>query len=119
MTNYSSSATYSPWGTMALAPGQSTVLRQTYMLLALCAGAGLVGGYVGATSPLMVGIFSTWLGWIVALLVINILPRVAISYRNSGSIGVAVLMADGFVSGLVLAPILALAAYRSPDIILS
>jgi len=89
------------------------------MLLALCAGAGLVGGYVGATSPLMVGIFSTWLGWIVALLVINILPRVAISYRNSGSIGVAVLMADGFVSGLVLAPILALAAYRSPDIILS
>lgn len=107
------------WSTLTLAPGQATVIRQTYLLLALSALAALAGGYVGATSPLLVGLFSSWMGWILAMVILNLMPVLAMSLRHSGGLGILALAGEGFVSGLVLAPILAIAATVAPDIILS
>lgn len=109
----------SRWSATTLAPAEAAVIKQSYMLLGLSVIGAMAGGYVGATSPLMVNLFSSWMGWIVALLIINILPRVAIAARHSGSLGVVALVADGFVSGLILAPILAIAASFAPDIIVA
>ena len=107
----------SRWSPAALAPGEATIIKQSYLLLSLSVGAALAGGYLGATSPVMVSIFGSWVGWIVALLVINILPRVAIAARHNGNLGLVALVGNGFISGLVLAPLLAFAAYVAPKII--
>ena len=107
------------WAPSVLAPAEATIIKQSYLLLGLSVTAALAGGYLGATSELMIRVFGSWMGWIFALIVINVLPRVAISARHSGSLGLAALVANGFVSGLVLAPILAMAAAFAPNIILA
>jgi len=109
----------SPWAPAVLAPSEAAIIKQSYLLLALSVAMALAGGYFGATSELMVRVFGSWVGWIFALLVINTLPRIAIAARHSGSFGLVALVANGFVSGLVLAPILAVAASFAPNIILA
>ncbi len=107
----------SRWSPAILAPNEAAIIKQSYLLLSMSVGAALVGGYLGATSELMIRVFGSFMGWIVALVVINVLPRVAIAARHNGTLGLAALVANGFISGLVLAPILAMAAFVSPNII--
>ena len=68
---------------------------------------------------MMVELFSGWMGWILAMVVLNVVPRIAIAVRHNPVLGVTALVGDGFVAGLVLAPVLHLASVISPDIVQS
>src|SRR5580704_5690269 len=48
------------------------------------------------------------------MVLLNAIPRVAIAARHNPVLGVTALLADGFVSGLVLAPMLRFASYYAP-----
>lgn len=121
MAMYGNNSMYgsSRWSDAVLAPGEATFIKQSYLLLGLSVAAALAGGYFGATSEFAVRFFGNWIGWILALVVINVLPRVALAARHNGSLGLIALVANGAISGLVLAPILALAAAFAPNLILA
>ncbi len=104
-------------GTTTLTAQGATVIKQTYLLFSLAVFAALAGGYVGATSETLARFFSGWIGWIAALLLLNLVPRIAISVRHNHQLGVAVLVFDGFISGIALSPLLWVARYRAPGLI--
>ncbi|HEY1221738.1 MAG: Bax inhibitor-1 family protein [Bryobacteraceae bacterium] len=100
-----------------LSPARAETIKKTYMLLGLSVAGALCGGYVGAQSDTLVNLFTGWLGWVLAMVLLNAIPRVAIACRHNPVLGVTALLADGFVSGLVLAPILRFASYYAPGTI--
>jgi modulator of FtsH protease len=51
------------------------------------------------------------------MVLLNAIPRVAMAARHNPVLGVTALVADGFVSGLVLAPILRFASLYAPGTI--
>ncbi len=104
-------------GQTALEGNRAEVIKQTYLLLGLGVAFAIGGGMVGAGTPAIVSLFSGWIGWILAMVVLNVAPRIAIAARHNPVLGVTALVADGFVSGLVLAPILAFASVRDPGAI--
>jgi modulator of FtsH protease len=77
----------------------------------------MAGGYIGATSESLARFFSGWIGWIVALLLLNLVPRIAISARHNPQLGVAALVTDGFISGIALSPLLWVARMIAPQLI--
>ena len=105
-------------GTIALSAEQAVVIKQTYLLFGVSVFCAIAGGYVGATSETLVQFFSTRIGWVVAILMLNVVPRVAIAARNNPVWGVTALVADGFVSGIALAPLLYFASMAGPQLIL-
>jgi modulator of FtsH protease len=115
------SAQTSTWdqltGTVALTERRSAAIKQTYLLFGLAVIAALAGGYVGATSETMARLFSGWIGWILALVLLNAVPRTAISLRHIPSLGVPALVADGFISGIAMSPLLWVARRMAPDLI--
>jgi FtsH-binding integral membrane protein len=102
------------FGTTPLSSTQADTIKRTYMLLGLSVAGALCGGYLGAQSDTLARLFTGWIGWIVAMLLLNLIPRVAMAARHNPVLGVTALLADGFVSGLVLAPILRIASLYSP-----
>ena len=104
-------------GTAPLTAQGAAVIKQTYLLFGLAVFAALAGGYIGATSETLARFFSGWLGWIVALVLLNAVPRVAIAVRHNPTLGVAALVGDGFVSGIALSPILWFARTVAPALI--
>jgi modulator of FtsH protease len=104
-------------GTTPLTLRGAAVIKQTYLLLGLAVFTALAGGYIGATSEALARFFSGWLGWIVALVLLNAVPRLAIAVRNNHQLGVAVLVCDGFISGIALSPILWVARTIAPSLI--
>ena len=105
------------WGQTTLEGDQAAVIKKTYLLLGLSVVSAIVGGAMGASSPAIVGLFSGWIGWVLAMVVLNVVPHIALAARHNPILGVMALVADGFVSGLVLAPILFLASLIAPDIV--
>ena len=105
------------WSQTALEGGRSALIKKTYLLLALSVASGLAGGFIGAHSPAIVHLFSGWLGWVLAMVALNVIPPIALAARHDPVLGVAALAGDGFVSGLVLAPILHLASVVAPDVV--
>ncbi len=105
------------FGTTALSSVRADAIKKTYMLLTLSVAGALCGGYLGAQSDALANLFTGWLGWILAMVLLNAIPRIAIAARHNPVLGVTALLADGFVSGLVLAPILRLASYYAPGTI--
>jgi modulator of FtsH protease len=105
------------FGTTTLSQHRAETIRKTYMLLGLAVVGGFCGGYLGAQSDFLAGLFTGWLGWILAMILLNVIPRVAIAARHHPVLGVSALVADGFVSGLVLAPILRFASFYAPGTI--
>ena len=105
------------FGTTPLTSARAETIKKTYMLLGLSVAGALCGGYVGAQSDTLVELFTCWIGWIMAMLLLNLIPRVAVAARHNPVLGVSALLADGFVSGLVLAPILRIASYYAPGTI--
>ena len=97
-----------------LSVSRAETIKKTYMLLGLSVVAALCGGYLGSQSDALADLFTGWMGWILAMLLLNLIPRVAIAARHNPVLGVSALVADGFVSGLVLAPILRLASRYAP-----
>jgi modulator of FtsH protease len=119
MYNYTSQT--SVWdrlsGTTALSGRSAAVVKQTYLLLGLAVFSALAGGYIGATSETLARFFSGWIGWIAALLLLNLVPRIAISVRHNPQLGVAALVGDGFISGIALSPLLWVARLVAPQLI--
>jgi modulator of FtsH protease len=113
----------SPWvnlsGTITMTAERSSVIKQTYILFGLSVVSALAGGYVGATSETMARLFSGMLGWILAIILLNAVPRIAIAVRHNPVLGVSALVADGFVSGLAISPLLYVAARVQPSLILA
>jgi FtsH-binding integral membrane protein len=105
------------FGTTPLGAARADTIRKTYLLLGLSVLAAFCGGYVGAQSDTLANLFTGWIGWILAMILLNAIPRVAIAARHNPVLGVSALVADGFVSGLVLAPILRIASYYAPGTI--
>ena len=106
-------------GTTELTGAMSSVIKQTYMLLAVSVFCAMAGGYVGATSETMVSFFSSRMGWIAAMVMLNVIPWIAMSARNNPALGVTALVADGFLSGIVLSPILWVASQYAPQMIVA
>jgi modulator of FtsH protease len=101
-------------GTTPLTTQTAVVVKQTYLLFGLAVFSAIAGGYVGATSETLARFFSTWTGWIAALLLLNLVPRIAISVRHNHQLGVAALVFDGFISGIALSPLLWIARLYAP-----
>jgi FtsH-binding integral membrane protein len=100
-----------------LTAARAETIKKTYLLLGLCVAGGICGGYLGAQSDALASLFTGWIGWILAMVLLNAIPRVAIAVRHNPVLGVTALLADGFVSGLVLAPILRIASVYEPGTI--
>jgi modulator of FtsH protease len=105
--------------TTVLTASQSAVIKQTYALFGIAVVAAIVGGYVGATTEVIVRFFSSWVGWIVAMIGLNAVPRIAMSARGNSGLGTLALVADGFFAGLCLAPLLWFASLKAPVMILA
>lgn len=103
--------------TADLSVRQAAVVKQTYALFGLAVVSALAGGYVGATSETLARFFSGWIGWIVALAVLNVVPMIAMASRHNPVLGTGALILDGFLAGIVLSPILWLAAQVNPVLI--
>jgi FtsH-binding integral membrane protein len=104
-------------GATPLTAQGAVMVKQTYLLFSLAVASAMAGGYIGATSETLARFFSTWIGWIAALLLLNIVPRIAISVRHNHQLGVAALVGDGFVSGIALSPLLFVARLYAPSLI--
>jgi len=105
--------------TTVLTESQAAVIKQTYALFGIAVIAAMVGGYVGATTQAIVQFFSSWIGWIVAMIGLNFVPRIAMSARGNPALGTAALVFDGFFAGICLAPILWFASTIQPVLILA
>ncbi len=106
-------------GSIPLTGEQSVVIKQTYAFFGLSVAAALTGGYIGATSETMVHLFSNWMGWILAIILLNVVPRIAIALRHHPVLGVAALVGDGFLSGIAISPLLWVASMVQPILILA
>lgn len=106
-------------GTMTLSGDRAAVIKQTYVLFGLSVASALAGGYIGATSETMVRLFSNWMGWIFALVLLNVVPRIAIAVRHNPVLGVGALVFDGFLSGIAISPLLYIASMVAPTLILA
>jgi modulator of FtsH protease len=95
----------------------SLVIRQTYLLFGLAVFSAIGGGYIGATSETLARFFSGWIGWIAALLLLNVVPRIALAVRHNHQLGVAALVLDGFVAGIAVSPLLWVARLYAPVLI--
>jgi FtsH-binding integral membrane protein len=104
-------------GTTPLTAQGAVTVKQTYLLFGLAVASAMAGGYIGATSETLARFFSTWVGWIAALLLLNIVPRIAIAVRHNHQLGVAALVGDGFLSGIALSPLLFVARLYAASLI--
>jgi FtsH-binding integral membrane protein len=102
-----------------LTPAQAAAIKQTYALFGIAVAAAIVGGYVGATTEAIARFFSSFTGWIIAMLGLNLVPRIAMGARSNPVLGTAALVFDGFFAGLCLAPLLWFAAQRQPEMIVA
>lgn len=113
----------SPWdnltGSTALTAQRASVIKQTYVLLGLSVFSAMAGGYIGATSETMARLFSGWLGWILAIVLLNAVPRIAIAVRHNPMLGISALVFDGFISGIAISPLLYFARLAAPNLILA
>ena len=104
-------------GTIDLSATQSAVIRQTYLLFGVAVFAALAGGYIGGTSATIAHFFTGWTGWIAAMLILNLVPRIAMAARHNPVLGVTALVGDGFLSGLAMAPLLWVAGMVGPQLV--
>jgi FtsH-binding integral membrane protein len=101
-----------------LAPSRAAVIRQTYLLLGVSVLSAMAGGYIGATSETVVRFFTSTIGWIAAIVLLNVIPMVAMAARHNPALGVAALVGDGFLAGLVISPLLYYATLVAPALII-
>lgn len=105
------------FGTTTLTEQQSIMVRKTYALLSISLVSAALGGYIGTTSEQVLSLFigpQAYIGWIAAMIALNGIPYLALwASKKSPFISLPILALDGFISGIVLSPILAFAAMRA------
>jgi FtsH-binding integral membrane protein len=104
-------------GTTELSRSQSAVIKQTYLLLGVSVLAAMAGGYIGATTPAVVRFFSSTIGWIAAIVLLNVVPYIAMACRHNPALGVTALVFDGFLAGIAISPLLFVATLVAPAMI--
>lgn len=105
--------------TTPLTATRASVIKQTYLLFGLSVFSAMAGGYIGGTSEMLARFFSGWIGWILAIVLLNVVPRIAIAVRHNPVLGVSALAVDGFLGGIALSPILWVANQTAPVLILA
>jgi len=65
------------FGTKELVDRQASVIKKTYAYLSLSVVAAIAGGYVGVSTPAVVNLFSGFMGWILAIVLLNVMPMVS------------------------------------------
>lgn len=104
------------FGTTLLEGTQAALIKKTYALLTVSLVTAVGGGYIGATSLPLVQFFASPIGWLMAMIMINAVPRIALwASTKNPTLAMLALAADGFLSGIALAPLLWLATYMAPD----
>ena len=112
------SATDKIFGTTMLSEQQAALAKKTYALLSISVVTAVVGGYFGSSSMAMVQLFSSGMGWLLAIVLLNAVPMIALwASRQSPSIGIVALGFDGLLSGLTLSPALFVANRVNPQIV--
>ncbi len=112
------SATDKIFGTTQLSDQQAALAKKTYALLSVSIVTAVLGGYLGSHSLAMVQLFSSGFGWLLAIVLLNAVPMLALwGARQSPAIGIAALGLDGLLSGLTLSPALFVANRISPEIV--
>ena len=92
-----------------LSQDRSELIKGTYHYLLYGVLAAAVGAYFGSQSETVLGLMSSPLGWIGALVILNVLPMIAVKARHNPVTGFLALLADGFFAGLVLGPVIFIA----------
>ena len=111
-------ATEKLFGTTTLDERQAAMAKKTYALLSLSVAGAIVGGYTGATHESLALFFGSFMGWITALVLINVVPAIALwAAARKPAFGLVALAADGFLSGLAISPLLYLARLLAPQMI--
>ncbi len=105
------------FGSVELDESRSATIKKTYLLLGLSVLCGVGGGYLGANTPAIRNLFTGWIGWILAMVALNAIPYIAMACRRNPVLGTLSIMGNGFVAGLVLAPILYLANRFAPNVV--
>lgn len=106
------------FGTTILDGDRALLAKKTYALLLISVVMAAVGGYSCSHLEAMLSFFLRPVGWISALVLLNVVPYFALwASRQSPGLGIVALAADGFISGIALGPLLAIANYLSPGTI--
>ena len=95
--------------TADLTQDRAQFIKATYAHLLYGVLAAVVGAYIGSTTPFILNLFTGWIGWIVAMLLLNFIPRIAIAVRHDPVKGFLALILDGFIAGIILGPIVYIA----------
>ncbi|MEW6281855.1 MAG: Bax inhibitor-1 family protein [Candidatus Eremiobacterota bacterium] len=100
--------------TITLAPERAERIRATYRYLCISVVAGMAGGWLGYQIEPWVEFMFTWPGWIMAMILLNTIPGIALkASRSSPMTAVGALAATGFMFGMVLAPLIFVAMLLS------
>ena len=114
------SATDKLFGSIPLDDRQAAVAKKTYALLSISVVSAFVGGYLGSTTPALAMFFTTMFGWLTALVLINVVPRIALwAADRNPTVGLLALGADGLLSGLAISPLLFYARVMAPQMIVA
>ncbi len=114
------SATEKLFGTTTLDEHQAAVAKKTYALLSLSVAGAIFGGYTGATNMSLAMFFGSGIGWLTAIVLINVIPYIALwAAERNPTVGLVALAADGFLSGLAISPLLYVARMLAPEMILA
>jgi modulator of FtsH protease len=92
-----------------ISESHSLILRKSYLLLSLAVIGMMVGGKIGISSPVVLGLFTNVMGWILAMIALNAVPMLAMKFRHDPTMGTIAVFLDGFVAGLVISPMLYIA----------
>lgn len=85
---------------------KSEVIRETYRLLAIAVFSAMAVGWFASRSLPVVQFMSSGPGWILAMLGLNMVPRMALSSARSNSRNAAMLLAGhGAFAGVCLSPL--------------
>lgn len=93
---------------------RAEMIRETYRLLAIAAFAAMVTCWVCSRSIEVVSFMASPLGWIVAMIGLNMVPGMAMrAARENPRNGALMLAYQGAVSGLALSPLVFVAMLKS------
>ncbi len=95
--------------TQELSQERSAFIKGVYGYLMYGVMAAIIGAYIGSTTPFILNLFSGWIGWILAMVLLNFVPRIAIAFRHDPVKGFLGLVLNGLIAGLVLGPIVYIA----------
>jgi len=103
-------ATDKLFGESTISEQQGEMAKKTYLLLFLSVFMAVLGGGMGMSSEAFLSVAVSRPGFLVAFLVINLVPYIALwASKKNTTIATLFLGLDGFLSGLALSPLLFIA----------